>query len=229
MKENKKLNWISMRSPVPIIRVRIATLINKNSNFLLQTGSYTLDCTLQKQKQFDSIVSISTEKKGLSSEECARQCAPDETNDCYHFESCETMETAGQRPTRYCRFTSGSPNPETAVNDTCKVYSIKSKTLPDPETNSVTVNPEIPTETPTKTENPVPEPDPIPDNGTTPSKKPSNGSGGVSTTITVILSLLFVCLITIGGVFGFRYFKKWRANRVEDKSNFALQTIRGHG
>ena len=177
---------------VSIIRVRIATLIDKNSNFLLQTGSYRRDFTLEKEKKFDSTVSISTEKKGLSSEECARHCAVDETNDCYYFEFCETMENAGERPTRYCRFTSGSPNPDTAVNNTCKVFSIKSKALharkpKDPD--NVTPN--------------------------TPSKKPSNATGGVSPTISVFFFLFFVGLATIGGVFGFRYFQKWRANRIQ--------------
>jgi len=185
------LNWISIRPPVPIIRVRIATLINKNSNFLLQTGSYTRDFTLEKRKKFDSTVSISTEKKGISSEECARECAADETNDCYHFEFCETMEHAGQRPTRSCRFTSGSPNPETAVDNTCRVYSIKSKALHARRPSN-------------------------PDDLTpaTPSKKSSNASGGVSPTLAVFFSLFFVGLATIGGVFGFRYFEKWWANRV---------------
>jgi len=37
--------------------------------------------------------------------------------------------------------------------------------------------------------------------------KSSKSSGGVSPTITVLLSLFFVCLATVGGVFGFNTLK----------------------
>ena len=133
-------------------------------------------------------MTIATTKIGVSAEECARECASDEDNDCYHFDFCETMTEAGKKPDRTCRFAKGSKVPSLDEDNTCKTYSIKSKVLRAPKPSDPPVDPP----------NPPAEP---------------KDKGGVSPTLSIFFSLFSVALAAIGGVFGYRYYEKWRANR----------------
>lgn len=130
------------------------------------------------------------EKKEVSSEECAKECADDEDNDCYHYEFCETLTESGKKPNRVCRFGKGSAVPSVEEDKHCKSYSIKTKAL---RANKPVKPP------PPKSGKPEPEK----------TKEPK----GVSPVVTAFFALFFVALATIGGVFGFRYFQTWRANR----------------
>lgn len=130
-------------------------------------------------------MTIGTSKTGVSAEECAKQCASDEDNDCYHFDFCETMTEAGKKPNRVCRFAKGSTVPSLEDDNTCKTYSIKTKVL---RTRKPDKKDPVETETP-------------------------KDKGGVSPTISVLFSLFFGAQAVIGGVLGYMYYEKWRANR----------------
>ena len=156
-------------------------------------------------------------KKGVSAEECAKDCAADEKNGCYNFEFCESLAEVGKKPDRVCRFGTGKAAPSIVHDKKCKLFSIKSKILRAVKPSLKTLyktksNPEDTKSTLEDTKSTTEATKPAPEE-TKSTTDNTQKRGGVTPTVTVFFALFFVALGAIGGVFAFRYYEKWRAER----------------